>query len=86
MQLPSALTRHPSDRGATLQVSAAQLGTLAKLAAGTLDASDRMSSDEGGAAGGQAAELAMEDFRCEALPGAGHVCLLAPAATAARAG
>lgn len=42
-------------------MSAAQLGTLAKLAAGTLDEGDRMSSDE--AAGGQAAELAMEDFR-----------------------
>ncbi|KAL4425569.1 hypothetical protein ABPG75_009585 [Micractinium tetrahymenae] len=48
------------------QVSAAQLGTLAKLAAGTLDEGDRMSSDDGGAAKGQVPELAMDDFRSTA--------------------
>lgn len=47
------------------QVSAAQLGTLAKLAAGTLDAGDRMSTDEpaGNGAGAGLQELTMEDFR-----------------------
>lgn len=48
------------------QVSSAQLGTLAKLAAGTLDAGDRMSTDQpgnGGAVPGQVPELAMDDFR-----------------------
>ncbi|KAL4438050.1 hypothetical protein ABPG77_004271 [Micractinium sp. CCAP 211/92] len=53
-------------------VSAAQLGTLAKLAAGTLEEGDRMSSDEGGASG-QAAELAMEDFRTTAVQAYGSV-------------
>lgn len=46
-----------------LQVSAAQLGTLAKLAAGTLDAEDRMSSDEAIEAAGALPELDMTDFR-----------------------
>jgi hypothetical protein len=48
------------------QVSSAQLATLARLAAGTLDAADRMSSDapaNGGGAAGQLAELTMDDFR-----------------------
>lgn len=47
------------------QVSAAQLGTLAKLAAGTLEAGDRMSTDEpaGNGAGAGLEELTMEDFR-----------------------
>ncbi|PRW59240.1 ATPase associated with various cellular activities AAA_5 [Chlorella sorokiniana] len=47
------------------QVSAAQLGTLAKLAAGTLEAGDRMSTDEpaGNGAGAGLEELSMEDFR-----------------------
>lgn len=48
------------------QVSASQLATLARLAAGTLDAGDRMSTDDptNGAAGqGQVPELDMEDFR-----------------------
>ncbi len=49
------------------QVSSAQLATLARLAAGTLDAGDRMSTDDpgngAGAAGGKVEELNMQDFR-----------------------
>ena len=44
------------------QVSSAQLATLARLAAGTLDEGDRMSSDE--ATAGAVPELTMDDFRC----------------------
>ncbi|KAI3438742.1 hypothetical protein D9Q98_001161 [Chlorella vulgaris] len=58
------------------QVSASQLATLARLAAGTLDAGDRMSTDDptNGAAGqGQVPELDMEDFRNTAAVAYGKV-------------
>ena len=48
------------------QVSSAQLATLARLAAGTLDEGDRMSTDDPGngqVVAGQVAELGMDDFR-----------------------
>lgn len=57
-------------------MSAAQLGTLAKLAAGTLDAADRMSTDEPAAANGAGAaleELTMADFRSTAGKANGKV-------------
>ncbi|KAL4859996.1 hypothetical protein ACK3TF_000225 [Chlorella vulgaris] len=58
------------------QVSASQLATLARLAAGTLDAGDRMSTDDptNGAAGqGQVPELDMDDFRNTAAVAYGKV-------------
>ncbi len=64
------------------QVSSAQLGTLAKLAAGTLDAGDRMSTDEpaGNGAGAGLEELTMDDFRwaCGAVGGwaVRHTCCM----------
>ena len=53
-------------RRTVAQVSAAQLGTLAKLAAGTLDSADRTSTDDAGGNGaalGSVPELNMDDFR-----------------------